>query len=102
RAIGVLVRNLALGRQPLYGLGEWASSFEPQLLGLDRPVPETLSDDCVGRALDELFLTDRASLLTALSLSAIRVRRLRPSVGCWTTGHPHRNLPAASPGHRTW
>ena len=26
RAIGVLVRNLALGRQPLYGIGAWASS----------------------------------------------------------------------------
>lgn len=71
RAIGVLVRNLALGRQPLYGLGEWARSFEPGLLGLDGPAPETLSDDCVGRALDELFVGDRASLLTALSLSAI-------------------------------
>jgi transposase len=76
RAIGVLVRNLALGRQPLYGLGGWASSFEPQLLGLDGPAPETLSDDCVGRALDELFSADRASLLTALSLSAVSAYRI--------------------------
>jgi transposase len=71
RAIGLLVRNLALGRRPLYGLGEWAGSFDPGLLGLQAAVPETLSDDCVGRALDELFLADRASLLTALSLRAI-------------------------------
>ncbi|MHB1784469.1 MAG: IS1634 family transposase, partial [Acidimicrobiales bacterium] len=32
---------------------------------------EALNDDCVGRALDELFLADRASLLTTLSLSVI-------------------------------
>jgi transposase len=72
RAIGVLVRNLALGRQPLYGLGEWATGFEPAALGLEwANAVAVLSDDCVGRALDELFLADRASLLTALSLSAI-------------------------------
>src|SRR6266851_685896 len=28
-AIGVLVRNLALGRQPLYGLGAWAAGYDP-------------------------------------------------------------------------
>jgi len=72
----VLVANVALGRQPLYGFDEWASSFEPQLLGLDGRAPETLSDDCVERALDVLFLADRASLLTALSLSAISAYRM--------------------------
>jgi transposase len=71
RAIGVLVRNLALGRQPLYGLGEWATGFEPALLGLEGANAAALSDDCAGRALDELFSADRASLLTALSLRAI-------------------------------
>jgi transposase len=71
RPIGLLVRNLTLGRRPLYGLGEWAGSFDPELLGLNAAGPETLSDDCVGRALDQLFLADRASLLTALSLHAI-------------------------------
>jgi len=85
RAIGVLVRNLALGRQPLYGLGEWAAGFEPQLLGLDAAAPETLSDDCVGRALDELFSADRASLLTSLSLSAITARIASHSTSCTTT-----------------
>jgi len=71
QAIGVLVRNLALGRQPLYGLGEWAAGFEPRLLGIEVVSAEALNDDCVGRALDELFLADRASLLTTLSLSVI-------------------------------
>jgi hypothetical protein len=32
--IGVLVRNLAVEREPLYGLAGWARRFEPGLLGL--------------------------------------------------------------------
>jgi transposase len=71
RAVGVLVRNLALGRQPLYGLGDWAAGFDPTLLGLSSNETGSLNDDRVGRALDQLFLADRASLLTSLSLQAI-------------------------------
>ena len=71
RAIGVLVRNLALGRQPLYGLGAWAAGYDPGLLGLFAGEAELCNDDRVGRALDELYLADRASLTTALSLAAI-------------------------------
>ena len=33
-AIGVLVRNLVLGREPVYALGQWAAPFDPALLGL--------------------------------------------------------------------
>ncbi len=71
QAIGVLVRNLALGRQPLYGLNTWAADYDPALLGLQAGEAELLNDDRVGRALDQLFFSDRASLLTALSLCAI-------------------------------
>jgi transposase len=72
KAIGVLVRNLALGRFPLYGLDEWAQGYEPSLLGLAGAEGAALNDDKVGRALDELFWADRASLLTELSLRTIR------------------------------
>ena len=72
KAIDVLVRNLALGRQPLYGLSAWAGSCDAALLGLCDGEARLLNDDRVGRALDELFSSDRASLLTALSLRAIR------------------------------
>jgi transposase len=72
RAIGVLVRNLAVARRPLYGLGAWAGGYESALLGLEDAEAARLNDDRVGRALDELFSADRASLLTALSLRSIR------------------------------
>lgn len=72
RAIGLLVRNLAIGRAPLYSLGEWAARYDPALLRLSAAEVAGLVDDVVGRALDRLFDTDRVSLLTALSLAAIR------------------------------
>ncbi|MGH2864586.1 MAG: IS1634 family transposase [Solirubrobacteraceae bacterium] len=72
RAIRVLVANLCIEREPLYGIGEWAGRFEPAALGLDDGEPDLICDDRVGRALDQLFDCDRASLLTALVLQAIR------------------------------
>jgi transposase len=72
RALGVLVRNLCVGRLPLYGLGAWAGGYTPALLGLSGGQARSLNDDKVGRALDVLFLADRASLLVELSLRVIR------------------------------
>src|SRR5208283_3425366 len=51
RAVGVLVRNLAVGRSPLYGLDAWAAGYDPGLLGLNAREVATLNDDKVGRAL---------------------------------------------------
>lgn len=70
-AIRLVITNLILGREPLYGLGEWAASFDPALLGLSADDLAVLNDDRVGRALEALFDADRASLLTAVVLRAI-------------------------------
>ncbi|MGH9054772.1 MAG: IS1634 family transposase [Acidimicrobiales bacterium] len=72
RVIGVLVRNLAVGRRPLYGLSAWAAGHAPVLFGLGPGEARLLNDDRMGRALDELFAADRASLLTELSIRTIR------------------------------
>jgi transposase len=70
-AIGVLVRNLCVEREPLYGLADWAATFEAGLVGLGPGESELLNDDRVGRALDALFDADRGSLLAELVLHAI-------------------------------
>lgn len=70
-AIRLVVTNLVLGREPLYGLGEWAARHDPALLGLSGEDLAVLNDDRVGRALEALFDADRASLLTAVVLRAI-------------------------------
>ena len=70
-AIRVVVTNLVVGREPLYGLGEWAARHDPRLLGLSEGQIGVLNDDRVGRALEKLFDADRGSLLTAVVLRAI-------------------------------
>ena len=70
-AVGLVVTNLLVGRQPLYGLGEWAARFDPGLLGLAPGEVAALNDDRVGRALERLFDADRASLLTELLLGVV-------------------------------
>src|SRR5664280_1430092 len=60
-AIRLVVTNLVLGREPLYGLGEWAARYDPALLGLTAEEVSGFNDDRVGRALEALFDADRAS-----------------------------------------
>jgi hypothetical protein len=69
--LGVLVSNLLLSREPLYAMSSWASSFVPEHLGLLPGQAALLNDDRCGRAVDHLFRSDRASLLTASVLRAI-------------------------------
>jgi transposase len=68
----LLVTNLLLARQPLYALAAWAGRRVPEHLGLQAGQADLLNDDRFGRALDHLQRADRASLLTALVLQAVR------------------------------
>jgi transposase len=70
--IATVVRNIVAGHRPVYALGEWAASYDPALLGLAPGEVELLNDDRVGRMLDRLFDADRASLITATVLGAVR------------------------------
>lgn len=93
--LGVVVRNLVTHREPVYALGEWASPYEPALLGLAPADVGVLNDDRVGRTLERLFDADRASLLTEVVLRVVReLASTAPS--CTTT--PRRS---PSPGSTT-
>jgi transposase len=72
RALGVLLRNILVGRAPVYGLEAWAATFDPAVLGLTAEQMTQLNDDRVGRALDRLFDADRASLFTEVVVEAVR------------------------------
>ena len=50
-AIGVVVRNLVVGREPVYALGRWAAPYDQAPLGLASGEAGLLNDDRVGRAL---------------------------------------------------
>jgi hypothetical protein len=69
--VAVLVCNALLGHRPGYAVGQWAASYDAALFGLDGGQRALLTDDRLGRVLDQLFDADRASLLTELVLLAV-------------------------------
>jgi transposase len=66
RGLLLLVLNLLIAREPLYGLGEWAARYQPELLGLSAAQVLALNDDRVGRCLTCLFHCDRPALVLDL------------------------------------
>ncbi len=62
----VLLRNLLISRQAIYGLGEWAAAFAPDLLNLTDEQLTHFNDDRVGRCLDRLFESDQSALTMAV------------------------------------
>ena len=71
-ALLILIKNLLISREPLYGVGEWAARYLPQLLGLTPSQLPSLNDDRVGRSLDRLFDADIPSLTLAVVAHAVR------------------------------
>lgn len=71
-ALLLLVRNILLSREPLYGIGEWAARHVPARLGISEEQLAALNDDRVGRALDRLFDADVASLTLDIAARAVR------------------------------
>jgi hypothetical protein len=72
RALLVLVRNVLLSRQPVYGVAEWAARLAPDLLDLWPPEVGLLHDDRLGRCLDRLFRSVGPQLLLAVVRHVVR------------------------------
>ena len=71
RGLLVLLKNLLLCREPLYGVGQWAAQYNPDLLGLSTRQIGSLNDDRMGRCLDRLFQSDCSSLALAVAAHAV-------------------------------
>lgn len=67
-ALLVLLRNVLLAREPIYGVAEWAARFAPDLLDLWDDEVALLHDDRLGRCLDRLF----ASAVPEMILAVVR------------------------------
>ena len=67
----VLLRNVLVSREPIYGVREWAARHASHLLGLTPGMVECLNDDRVGRCLDALFDVDCGSLALTVVQRAI-------------------------------
>lgn len=55
RTLLVLLRNILIARKPVYGVGQWAAAYAPDLLDMWDHEMQRLNDDRVGRSLDRLF-----------------------------------------------
>ena len=67
-----LIWNITLGRQPLYELYEWIRGIDPKCHGLDKQQLASFNDDRFGRALDKLYASDRATLMTEVVVKMIK------------------------------
>ena len=66
RGLSVLVCNLLVSREPIYGVGQWAARYAPDLLHLRHREVELLNDDRMGRCLDRLFDGLESGLIMAV------------------------------------
>lgn len=77
RGLLLLVRNILLSREPIYGLGEWAGRHAPDLIGIPKHQLKHLNDDRIGRCLDRLFEGMDKSLIVNVVRHVIREFDLR-------------------------
>jgi transposase len=68
RVLTVLICNLLVSREPVYGVAEWAGNYAPDLFQLQPDELPHLNDDRVARCLDRLF----AALDSELVLAVVR------------------------------
>lgn len=74
----VLLKNVLLSREPLYGVADWGVRQAPDLLGLTPQQIEGFNDDRIGRCLDRLFDADCGAV--ALPVAAATVREFQVSL----------------------
>jgi transposase len=68
RTVLVLVRNLLVAREPIYGLSSWAARYAPDLLDLGPHEVARLNDDRAGRTLEQMF----DALASELTVTVVR------------------------------
>lgn len=64
KGLGVLLRSIIVEREPIYRQQETVHTFAPRMFGVEEGEAALLSDDRIGRALDQLFDADRGALMT--------------------------------------
>ncbi len=67
RVVLLLLRNLLVSREPMYGVAEWACNFGPELFDLWPEDLKHLNDDRVGRCLESVF----GALTTGLIMDVV-------------------------------
>ncbi|MCP4285055.1 MAG: DUF4277 domain-containing protein, partial [Gammaproteobacteria bacterium] len=72
----LLLYNLTLGKDPLYELQPWVAGIDPRAIGYPSLESGKFNDDRFARALDRLYMADRASLMTEFVTNVVREFRI--------------------------
>jgi len=72
RVVMLLIRNVLVSREPIYGVAEWARNYPPDLFDLWPDQLEHLNDDRIGRCLDRVFLALDTNLIMNLVLQVVK------------------------------
>jgi transposase len=72
-ALMLLIFNLALGKAPLYELDKWVQSIDLSCLDIKEFEGVQFNDDRFGRCLEKLYKVDRASLMTEVVITTVKL-----------------------------
>jgi len=70
--LSVLVHNVLVSRGPMYRIGEWARTIEPEALGLTAAQAKRINDDRLVRSLDALASERGRNIFFRLALRVIK------------------------------
>lgn len=73
RILALVVRNLLVSREPLYGIPDWVARHAPELFDLYHCDLPLLHDDRLGASLERLATATTPEMILALTRTAIRV-----------------------------
>lgn len=72
RIVLLLINNLLVSREPVYGVAEWAREFAPELFDLRTPDLQHLNDDRVGRCLERVAHSLNSNLILDVVSHVVR------------------------------
>jgi hypothetical protein len=67
----IILKNILTEREPIYGMGKWASSIDPSLLGLSEVQVDHMNDYRMGRTMEMLFDADKVSMFVEIVKNVI-------------------------------
>lgn len=68
----LILRNLLVAREPMYGIVEWARNFGPELFELWPEQLDHLNDDRVGRSLERVFTALETNLIMDVATHVVQ------------------------------
>ena len=72
QGVMLFIKNILLSREPLYGVGDWARQYAPDLLGLSPSQMCAVNDDRAARWLTNFFDWDPTTIALAVTTHCLR------------------------------